>query len=55
MRDRRAAVFLIFAAACLLLTPVAEPAFRWVSITLGAVYVVLAVASALDAYTRSKR
>jgi hypothetical protein len=55
MRDRRALVFLVFAAACFVLAPVAEREHRWVPIALGVVYVVLALASALDARTRARR
>jgi hypothetical protein len=55
MRDRRAAVFLVFAALCFLLIPVAEARFDWVCITFGVTYVLLSLASALDARSRSRR
>ncbi len=55
MSDRRSVVFLIFAAMCFALLPVAEPQFRWVCTTTGITYVVLAVASALDARSRARR
>ena len=54
MGDRRATVFLVFAAVCFALTPVAQAEFRWVCVTFGVVYVVLALASALDARSRSR-
>ncbi|MEY2398743.1 MAG: hypothetical protein QOJ00_1917 [Actinomycetota bacterium] len=53
-RDRRALVFLIFAAVCALLVPIAEPGHRWVAEVTGLTYVVLAAASALDAWSRSR-
>jgi hypothetical protein len=55
MRDRRALVFLVFASLCFMLTPLAQSEFRWVSIATGTTYVILALASALDARTRSRR
>ncbi|HZN15827.1 MAG TPA: hypothetical protein VFB78_16280 [Acidimicrobiales bacterium] len=54
MGDRRALVFLVFAAICFALTPAAEPEFRWVCFTFGTIYVVLALASALAARSRSR-
>jgi hypothetical protein len=53
-RDRRAVVFLVFAAMCFVLLPLAEPSFRWVCTTTGVTYVLLAIASALDARSRSR-
>ncbi|MGI8661845.1 MAG: hypothetical protein ACR2LQ_01365 [Acidimicrobiales bacterium] len=53
-RDRRVAFFLFAAAVCFVLVPVADPELRWVPIFVGVVYIVLAVASALDARSRSK-
>ena len=47
--DRRAVVFLVFAALAGALTVVAQPEFRWVCISVAITYVVLALASALDA------
>jgi hypothetical protein len=55
MRDRRALVFLIFAVVCALLVPVAEAEHRWVAEVTAIAYVVLAGASALDAWSRSRR
>ena len=55
MRDRRALVFLMFAVACFVLAPIAERDHRWVPIGLGAIYILLALASALDARTRARR
>ncbi|MBA3653314.1 MAG: hypothetical protein H0W70_03885 [Actinobacteria bacterium] len=55
MVDRRAGVFLVFAGMCIALAPVAEPEFRWVCVTFAAIYVLLSVASALDARSRSRR
>jgi hypothetical protein len=52
--DRRAAFFLIAALLCLVLTPVAESEYAWVCIGLGVIYVLLAVASYLDARTRAR-
>jgi hypothetical protein len=54
MRDRRAVIFLVFAVICLALTPVAEAEFRWVSLGTGTAYIVLALASALDARSRGR-
>jgi hypothetical protein len=55
MAGRRSVVFLVFAAMCFALIPAAEPQFRWVCIVTGAAYVVLAIASALDAASRGRR
>ncbi len=52
---RRAAIFVVFAAACFLLLPASEPQFRWVCNVTGATYLVLAAASALDARSRAKQ
>lgn len=52
---RRAFIFLVFAAACFALLPAAEPQFRWVCTTTGVTYVVLALASTLDAWSRAKQ
>jgi hypothetical protein len=49
--DRRSASFLAAAALCVALLPVAEE-YTWVAATVGAVYVVLALASWLDARGR---
>lgn len=53
--DRRAIFFLVASVAAFLLVPVADPEFRWVATTVGVTYVVLALASALDARSRSRR
>ena len=53
MKDRRAAFFLLAALVCALLAPVADRQFRWVPITVAITYVVLAVASFLDARSRA--
>ncbi len=53
-RDRRALVFVIFAIVCALLVPVAEPAHKWVAEATSVTYLVLAAASALDAWSRSR-
>ncbi|MFN8035160.1 MAG: hypothetical protein U0V73_04435 [Acidimicrobiia bacterium] len=50
--DRRALFFLGAAAVCAVLTPITDDADRWVPIVLGATYVVLAIASMLDAWGR---
>jgi hypothetical protein len=54
MVDRRALVFLAFAAIAFALIPAAEPEFRWVCIATGVTYIVLALASALDARGRGR-
>jgi len=46
--DRRAAFFLGAAVVCFLLVPVSE-GYGWVPITVGVVYVILALGSWLDA------
>ena len=46
--DRRAAFFFGAAVVCFLLIPVSD-GYAWVSATVGAVYVVLAIGSWLDA------
>jgi uncharacterized membrane protein YqjE len=52
--DRRAGVFLVSALMCVLLVPVTDNEFRWVPIVTAAVYVVLALASTLDARSRNR-
>ena len=54
-RDRRVVFFICAALACVALVPVADPELRWVAWGTGAVYVLLAVASFLDARSRSRR
>jgi hypothetical protein len=53
--DRRAIFFLCAALAAFVLVPVAGADFAWVAVTVGVTYVVLAIASALDAWSRSRR
>jgi peptidoglycan/LPS O-acetylase OafA/YrhL len=55
MMDRRATFFLIAAMACFVLVPVGEPKFRGMAVTVGCVYVVLAVLVTLDRWGRSRR
>lgn len=55
MSDRRAVFFLIAAVLAGVLVFVAEPEHRWVAAVTSITYVILAIASALDAYGRSKR
>jgi hypothetical protein len=50
--DKRAAFFAGAALLCFVLLPVAEVRFRPVTIGVGVTYVLLAIASALDARTR---
>ena len=52
--DRRAIVFVVFAVVCVALVPLADPEHRWVAWTTAVAYVVLAVLSALDHWSRSK-
>jgi hypothetical protein len=54
VKDRRAWFFVVAALVCVLLVPLADPQHRWVAWTTGAAYVVLAVLSALDDWSRSK-
>jgi len=49
--DRRAAFFLGAAVVCFLLVPVSG-GYAWVSATVGAVYLLFALGSWLDARTR---
>jgi hypothetical protein len=50
--DRRAWFFALAALACFALTPVAEARFRNLTVAVGAVYVLLALASWLDFRSR---
>ena len=50
--DRRATFFLGAAIVCALLIPVTEGEFRWVPIVTSIIYVLLAIASFLDAWSR---
>ena len=48
MRDRRAMFFLLAAVVCLLLLPLADDDFRWITLGVSFTYLVLALASYLD-------
>jgi len=52
--DRRALFFLGSAAVCLLLVPLTPADLRWFTVALAIVYVVLAIGSALDNWSRSR-
>jgi hypothetical protein len=52
--DRRVGFFLVGAVLAFVLTPVADPEHRWVAITTGCTYVVLALLFALDSWSRRK-
>ena len=52
--DRRAAVFLVFAVVCVVLVPFTDDSYRWVPIVTSIAYVVLALASFLDALSRRR-
>ncbi len=52
MRDRRAWFFALAAAVCFVLVPVAEARFRNLTVGVGIVYVLLALASYLDFRSR---
>ena len=52
--DRRALFFLASALISFALYPLADPAQRWVTITVGVTYVVLAALSALDYRSRQR-
>lgn len=54
MNDRRALFFVLSAVVCVGLIPLAEAKHRWVPEVTAVVYVVLAVASFLDAWSRSR-
>jgi hypothetical protein len=53
MSDRRPAFFGVAAVLCFVLVPVAHADFRAFAVTLGSVYVVLALLSLLDGFSRS--
>ena len=55
MVDRRAVFCLLAAAACLLMVPLTPEAYRWVGLTLGAVYLLLAAGSYFDLRSRTRR
>jgi hypothetical protein len=50
--DRRALFFVGAAVVCGLMTPIADPSQRWVPIVVAIVYLLLALGSALDTYSR---
>jgi hypothetical protein len=52
VRDRRAWFFALAAVACFALVPLAEARFRNLTTAVGAVYVILAIASYLDFRSR---
>lgn len=52
--DRRGVFFLVAAAACAVLIPVAQPDLRFVPVWLSIIYVVLAAVSFLDAASRGR-
>jgi hypothetical protein len=52
--DRRAMFFVGAAIACVLLIPLTDDEFRWVPIATAITYVVLAIASWLDARSRAR-
>jgi hypothetical protein len=54
MRDRRAVFFALAALVCFALIPLAEAKYRDVTAIVGAVYVVLCLASALDHRSRRR-
>jgi hypothetical protein len=54
MRDRRALFFVLAGVACAALVPVADTGHRWVAMATAAVYLVLALLSALDAAGRAR-
>jgi hypothetical protein len=51
--DRRAAFFLVAAVMCFALAPLADTPHRPIAVITGVVYVILAVLSALDRYSRN--
>jgi hypothetical protein len=52
--DRRALFFAGAAVVCFVLVPLADAGHRWVAGATGAIYVVLAVLSALDHWSRGR-
>jgi hypothetical protein len=52
MSDRRALFFLLAAAVCFLLVPLAEARYRNLTVGVASVYVLLALASYLDHRSR---
>ena len=51
--DRRAAFFLLASVVCLALAPIAGD-HAWVALTFAAVYLLLSIASWLDAWSRRR-
>jgi hypothetical protein len=54
MADRRVPFFLVSAAVCFLLMPVADVQFRWVAFATGVTYLVLAGLVAADGLSRPR-
>lgn len=52
--DRRAGVFIVFAVVCVALAPATDNSYRWVPIATAIAFVVLALASFLDALSRRR-
>jgi hypothetical protein len=52
--DRRAMFFVLAAIVCAALIPVTDDDFRWVPLATSIVYVILAIASLLDARSRRR-
>jgi hypothetical protein len=54
MMERRALFFLGAAIVCAVLSPITEPAQRWVPVSLSIVYVLLSLASWAEARARRR-
>jgi hypothetical protein len=54
MIDRRSVFFAIAAVVCAALVPLSEPDLRWVPEAVAVTYVVFAILSALDAWSRAR-
>ena len=52
--DRRAVVFVVFAVVCAALVPATDDQFRWVPIATAIAYLLLSIASLLDALSRKR-
>jgi hypothetical protein len=53
--DRRAVFFALMSLVCFVLVPVAQDAYREITLGVGVTYVVLAGASALDHWSKHRR
>jgi hypothetical protein len=51
--DKRVPFFLVASLVCALLVPVADPQHRWVAAATAITYAVLALAFALDSWSRA--